>query len=353
MKKLIGIFLVVALLLASTCFGSLAEENTVTYRTGSIGESPEDLIGAKSFPMPANFSRAAFPTVVDNTSKFPTPGNQGDLGSCTAWAVGYALKSNNEYIKRGWTISDEIHHFSPSYIYNQINEGKDEGSDIRDAIDLIINEGVCTMAYMDYDDTDYTTQPTAIQTANAALYKASGFYEFTNLDQIKVALYVGYGVVISVNTYPDLRNLSSSNQIYDTVSGVSEGGHAICLIGYDDSKNAFKFINSWGTSWGLGGYGWISYDLVNSSTVNRYGAGIGLAIDYTDDSYLMGDVNGDGSILSADAQLALSYSVGSTTLTATQIALADVNGDAVINAADSREILRYATGTITQFPLYD
>src|SRR5262249_56575528 len=38
------------------------------------------------------------------------------------------------------------------------------------------------------------------------------------------------------------------------------GGHAVCIVGYDDQKRQFKFINSWGTGWGDHGYGYLPYD---------------------------------------------------------------------------------------------
>lgn len=37
------------------------------------------------------------------------------------------------------------------------------------------------------------------------------------------------------------------------------GGHATCLIGYDDNKEAFLLRNSWGTSFGNKGYVWFPY----------------------------------------------------------------------------------------------
>ncbi|MBK8658426.1 MAG: hypothetical protein IPN22_06025 [Bacteroidetes bacterium] len=36
-------------------------------------------------------------------------------------------------------------------------------------------------------------------------------------------------------------------------------GHAIVLVGYNDSLQAFKFMNSAGDTWGDQGYGWIRY----------------------------------------------------------------------------------------------
>jgi len=48
---------------------------------------------------------------------------------------------------------------------------------------------------------------------------------------------------------------------FDDSCGGVLGGHAVAIVGYDDSKQAFKIANSWGTGWGVNGYGWISYQL--------------------------------------------------------------------------------------------
>ena len=40
---------------------------------------------------------------------------------------------------------------------------------------------------------------------------------------------------------------------------IDRGGHLILVIGYDDTKQAWLIKNSWGTGWGDGGFGWISY----------------------------------------------------------------------------------------------
>jgi hypothetical protein len=43
------------------------------------------------------------------------------------------------------------------------------------------------------------------------------------------------------------------------------GGHAVTLIGYDDSKQAFLIQNSWGTEWGLNGKFWMPYSFALDS----------------------------------------------------------------------------------------
>ena len=64
---------------------------------------------------------------------------------------------------------------------------------------------------------------------------------------------------------------------------------------------------------------------------------------------ILGDINTDGRINSADALLALQSSTGMITLNDTQKLLADVNKDGRINSTDALLILQYATGKITSF----
>ncbi len=61
---------------------------------------------------------------------------------------------------------------------------------------------------------------------------------------------------------------------------------------------------------------------------------------------ILGDVNGDGAVDSADALKALRASVGAETLTDDAIPLADIDGDGQITSADALSILRYSVGLI-------
>lgn len=295
------------------------------------------------------------PSSVDLTDYFPEPGSQGNLGSCTTWAVCYAAKSGSEYQKRGWTVGTDEHNFSPSYIYNTFISNPNLQLDVPTELNYIISNGVCTTAYFPYDVSG-TQSVTSLQNKNAALYKALSCDSTTSLYQIKQLLFQGKGCIATIYTAPDFDNLNSSNDTYDDPSNLDTTvGHVICLIGYNDSKQAFKFINSWGSTWGIdGGYGWISYNLIGNSTVNKAGSYVTYYLNYLPlDNYMMGDVNNDGSITAADSRLALRYATGLESLTDQQKVLADVDGNSEILAADSRYILQYATGMINHFPLYD
>ena len=254
-----------------------ATENT-KYATGCIPDSKAVLIANLEIDDRALANSENLPSSIDLTNQFPIPKNQGSQGSCTAWAVGYAMKSHQEYVEHGWNLSDVKTQCSPSYIYNQINNGVDRGSSISNALNLLVNEGVCSLYNMPYNQYDYTSQPNSSQEDIASNFKAADWHTILGVSAVKDALASNQGVVISIGCYTDFDNISSNNDTYDVINSndTTRGRHAICLIGYDDANQRFKFINSWGTNWGLSGYGYISYDMFTDS---RNSSGWGYVID--------------------------------------------------------------------------
>lgn len=65
--------------------------------------------------------------------------------------------------------------------------------------------------------------------------------------------------------------------------------------------------------------------------------------------YILGDVNGDGQVSKADADLVNNFYVGNIGLTAKQLKAADVNKDGKVTPADATKIQQYINGTITNF----
>ena len=66
-------------------------------------------------------------------------------------------------------------------------------------------------------------------------------------------------------------------------------------------------------------------------------------------SILLGDVNGNGNINTADAVLILKYAAEMVVLDCTSFTAADVNHDDKVNTSDAVMILRYAAGIIMEF----
>ena len=73
------------------------------------------------------------------------------------------------------------------------------------------------------------------------------------------------------------------------------------------------------------------------------------AVGAPDDEYLPGNVNGDGSVTSADALMALQAATDKIELTGAAALAADVNGDGSITSSDALQILQYATEKISNF----
>lgn len=274
-KRLIIAVLSLVMLFQATAVTALsASPSQAEYGTGCLRSTKAQLDKIPEVPDSA-LTTAALPSVVDLSKNFPTPGNQGQQGSCVAWAVAYAAKTYQEQLKRNWGQNTTNHQFSPAYIYNQINGGRDEGSDVPKAIKLVVEQGVCTLAAMPYNADDYKTQPNAAQRAEAAKYKSVDIGKTIggDVEKMKKILASKQALVLDgIPIYPDFDNLKPGNEIFNNTDGTMREStlHAVCLVGYDDNKQAFKLINSWGTDWGLNGYGYISYQLVKRFLMNTY-----------------------------------------------------------------------------------
>lgn len=222
-------------------------------------------IAAKRIDMLAGgATAAALPTSLDLTSKYPPPGDQGGLLSCVGWAVGYASKTYLEALEEGWNTTSTLHRFSASWVYNQINGGQNVATSPADAMTLVTNSGDDVIEFFPNSTFDYTTLPTRSSYARSGRHSGGSWAYLPNDPvQVKTALNAKQAVIIRFEVLPDWDNLSAANPIYDDASGASRGGHVTAIIGYDDSKQAFKTLNSWGTGWGLSGYGWIAYSLLS------------------------------------------------------------------------------------------
>lgn len=84
---------------------------------------------------------------------------------------------------------------------------------------------------------------------------------WTSPDQIRAALDKGHfpGIAIEVHeSFDDYRG----QDVYDEPRGDFRGLHMLTCVGY--KPGAVLFLNSWSTSWGDDGYGWLSDRFVAS-----------------------------------------------------------------------------------------
>ena len=224
----------------------------------------------------------------DLSDSFPRPRNQGIQNSCTAFAVGYAYRSYLEYIERGWNLTDEAHLFSPAFIYNQINRGVDKGCPIPHALTLLRDTGAATLETMPYNQYDFTAQPSDEAFTEAGNFRISSYGKITLnifgfprdfLTDFKTSLEAGIPIIVQLWTDMRVADDGFFYGMRDTIDwvpdlvdldGIDNMRHAIGIVGYDDTEQRVKFINSWSTWWGDDGFGYIPYSNMTAVIKEAY-----------------------------------------------------------------------------------
>jgi len=257
--------------LALLAVPALAQQNF----SRGFGAGPSDPEKVRSLTGTPEF-RSFLPEVVDLSSYFPVPGDQGMQGSCTAWSTGYAARAYYAAAveERRITLPQSIP--SPGFIYNQIVADPDDcgsGSSITLALEVLKQYGTMSLADYPYDQ-DHCAYPSDDQLARGTDFKIRDYQtvDYTRLDQVKGELADGNPVIIRI--VPD----EGFDYLWDKPKAVWHSpplpedsfGHAITLVGYNEAKQTFKFINSWGPDWSDGGYGRMDYQTFLNRTTEAF-----------------------------------------------------------------------------------
>lgn len=218
------------------------------------------------------------PTSTGFSLATPAVSNQGSEGSCVAFAVGYATRSiDYYYAKNDASYSYSSNIFSPEYLYNQTKASTDcgSGSSVLTALNFLQTNGICTWSTMPYSSGSCSLVPTSSQSAEAANYKIQNYKALytSDITAIKAALNNKHPLIIAFVVDSYFYN-ARAGFIWKSFSSTLIGRHAVAIVGYDDSKNAVKVMNSWGTGWGDAGYSWIDYNFLPQVTNYAYGVNL-------------------------------------------------------------------------------
>jgi C1A family cysteine protease len=214
--------------------------------------------------------RGILPRTVDLRTNMPPIGDQGPLGSCTAWAALAAYRY--EMVKAGLPDMDlsEL----AQYYWSRLIEHStriDSGATITDAIKVLAKVGAAPEKAWPYS-TQRSKWVHAPSRAVRALAKQHLAIEYQAVPQVLVSLRgvlaIGYPVVFGISVYESFESEKVATTGVVDMPNTSEsllGGHALVLVGYDDSVRLFIVRNSWGTDFGDAGYVYLPYEYVTSS----------------------------------------------------------------------------------------
>lgn len=228
-------------------------------------------------------SKNPLPEAVSLAKFAPDRQNQGQQGSCVAWSSAYAARSIIEAASTD--ASPNTVAYSPAFLYNQIGLDGCQGSYIIRAMEFMTKKGSVPYNAFPYTDQDCSRQPSGQLSQEATQHKMHGFNRLTetddpngiNLRAIKEHLAkdapVVIGMMVGGSFMQDMMGQRVWHPAESDYQQMGFGGHAMCVIGYDDRMEggAFQIMNSWGPEWGENGIAWVRYGDFKEFVREAYG----------------------------------------------------------------------------------
>jgi C1A family cysteine protease len=223
-------------------------------------------------------SQKSVPSSVDLRQWCSPIEDQDNLGSCTANA-GVGLLEYYQRRALGKQL-DGSRIFLYKTTRNLLGWVGDQGAYLRTTMKALALFGVPPEEYWPYDIPNFDVEPPAFCYAFAQNFQAMKYYRLDPpgqsatkvLESIKVNLAAELPVMFGFTVYSSMPPVGDGKgEIPFPKDGDSvDGGHAVVTVGYDDKKKigkdtgALLIRNSWGTDWGVNGYGWLPYSYVET-----------------------------------------------------------------------------------------
>jgi C1A family cysteine protease len=213
------------------------------------------------------------PESVDLEPLCPSIYDQGELGSCTANAIGschqYAQMRQNP--AQAFMPSRLFIYYNERVMINTVNE--DSGAMLRDGLKSVAQQGVCpetpTAAgcpSWPYDIAKFARKPPAACYEDALTHQVLLYRRITQtLTDMQGCLASGFPFTFGCSIFESFESATVAKTGMVPMPRTSEslrGGHAMKIVGYRNSIQRFKVRNSWGKRWGLNGYCWMPYSYI-------------------------------------------------------------------------------------------
>lgn len=214
--------------------------------------------------------------------------DQGDTNACTGFAlsnvVNWLLRVHGG--RRGARVSPFMI-YSMARRYDEFPGSSDTGSSLRGAMKGWYKQGVCADSlWKGLGMPKASNNPAKDWWQDAAQRPLGAYYRVDprSVSDMHVALTeagVLYASVACHSRWEEGSHLSPAKRrgwiIPYEKAGPDDGGHAIAIVGYD--SRGFLIMNSWGTSWGDGGYAWLGYEDWLDNAMDCWVAQIGVVTE--------------------------------------------------------------------------
>ena len=179
--------------------------------------------------------------------------DQDNCGSCVAFGANGAIESRLEVNQQNPALNPDL---SEAHLfYCGCGNCCDPGWNPSQAMDFATRTGVADEACFPYTDYDQPCDP--CDDWEARVTKICGWSGVTSTADMKQALVDSGPFEATFYVYEDFGDYSGG--VYRHTWGEYLGGHAVTVVGYDDTEGYWIVKNSWGTNWGESGWFRIAY----------------------------------------------------------------------------------------------
>lgn len=209
--------------------------------------------------------RAAAPAAVDwrnNNGNWVTPiRDQSSCGSCVAFATVATIEARINIVCKRATLNKDLS--EAQVFYCGCGNCCGTGWNFAPALDFCKTTGLAEESAF-----PYTPGNQPCKQGLSPFVKLTNWTSvLTSADRKNVIATKG-PMLAGMAVYQDFFSYQSG--VYRHVSGALAGYHAICVIGYDDTRQCWICKNSWGTGWGESGFFNIGYGESIDSTFSFY-----------------------------------------------------------------------------------
>lgn len=202
----------------------------------------------------------------------PPVRNQYNTSTCVGFAMGYYAIStiHNQHFNRTSYAEKFFHGFDPFYAYTLNDENCDNGLNMLQAFSFYSNMG----AKKEFSPIVIDCENPASKIDADKLKPFIAPYQLEKFEWIQTfnSRFIGNVKEAIANNSPVIIGANLTDSFYDAgklwrfneeeYKDDNTWGHAMCVVGYDDSifGGSFRIVNSWGTNWADNGFIWIKYE---------------------------------------------------------------------------------------------
>lgn len=150
-------------------------------------------------------------------------------------------------------------------------ESIDSGAYLDDVIQAVLLHGICAEILWPYNIENFAVRPDVNSYEDGLKRNIKDYYRLSSLSDMLDALNNNRLVLFGFETFENFITLDAPYTVdMPPADAVSDGAHAMFLVGYDLEQGLLLAKNSFGSDWGNGGYCWISFDYAESYFVDMW-----------------------------------------------------------------------------------